>query len=151
MDTDAIVTRRNNDLVLGAGVGEDPPEGGDAIQRMRRYRSIPLGLRHYLGRQARGQVRDPRGEHGAGSLTTAETLRSSGACARLARSGTENDCVPGCRHGDRGIPMKECAEIMLLEAAEHLRNGSSLETIYFVLFDEPGYGIFERTWKGLQA
>jgi O-acetyl-ADP-ribose deacetylase (regulator of RNase III) len=47
--------------------------------------------------------------------------------------------------------MKECAEIMLHEASEHLRNGSSLETIYFVLFDEEATGIFERTWKRLQA
>jgi len=28
---------------------------------------------------------------------------------------------------------------------------SSLETIYFVLFDEQATGFFERTWKGLQA
>jgi len=33
---------------------------------------------------------------------------------------------------------------------EHLRNGSSLERIYFVLFDEQAAGIFERTWKRLQ-
>jgi O-acetyl-ADP-ribose deacetylase (regulator of RNase III) len=47
--------------------------------------------------------------------------------------------------------MKECAEIMLQEAAAHLRNGSSLETIYFVLFDEQAAGIFERAWKRMQT
>jgi hypothetical protein len=40
---------------------------------------------------------------------------------------------------------------MLREAAQHLRNGSSLETIYFVLFDEQTTQIFERAWKRLQA
>jgi O-acetyl-ADP-ribose deacetylase (regulator of RNase III) len=47
--------------------------------------------------------------------------------------------------------MKDCAEIMLQEVAEHLRNGSSLETIYFVLFDDEATEIFERTRKRLQA
>ena len=37
------------------------------------------------------------------------------------------------------------------EAAEHLRNGSSLETIYFVLFDDKATGIFERAWKRMQT
>jgi len=90
---------------------------------------------------------------GLGSLTTAETLRSSTAHAlRLAAErGLKTIAFPAVGTGIAGFPMKECAEIMLLEVAEHLRNGSSLETIYFVLFDEQATGIFERTWKGLQA
>ena len=40
---------------------------------------------------------------------------------------------------------------MLHEAEQHLRNGSSLETIYFVLFDEEAKETFERAWKRLQA
>jgi hypothetical protein len=40
---------------------------------------------------------------------------------------------------------------MLREAAAHLRGESSLETIYFVLFDEVAEGIFKRAWKEIQA
>jgi O-acetyl-ADP-ribose deacetylase (regulator of RNase III) len=38
--------------------------------------------------------------------------------------------------GVSGFPMDQCAEIMLREAAQHLGKETSLETIYFVLFDE---------------
>ncbi len=40
---------------------------------------------------------------------------------------------------------------MLRETAEHLKNGSSLQTVYFVLFDERAREIFERTGKKLQV
>jgi hypothetical protein len=36
---------------------------------------------------------------------------------------------------------------MLQEAARHLENGTSLETIYFVLFDDAGFEIFQSSWK----
>jgi hypothetical protein len=39
---------------------------------------------------------------------------------------------------------------MVREAAEHLRGETSLETIYFVLFDEAAQGVFERAWKKIQ-
>jgi len=47
--------------------------------------------------------------------------------------------------------MKDCAEIMLQQAAEHLRNGSSLERFILCCLDEQAAGNFERTWKRLQA
>jgi hypothetical protein len=40
---------------------------------------------------------------------------------------------------------------MLREAAQHLRGETSLETVYFVLFDEAAQGIFERAWRKIQA
>ena len=90
---------------------------------------------------------------GLGSLTTAETLRGSTAHAlRLAAErGLKTIAFPAVGTGIAGFPMKECAEIMLQEAAEHLRNGSSLETIYFVLFDEEARQTFERARKRLQV
>jgi hypothetical protein len=39
---------------------------------------------------------------------------------------------------------------MLREAARHLKGETSLETIYFVLFDEVAEGIFTRMWKQIQ-
>src|SRR6266446_2795289 len=60
-----------------------------------------------------------------------------------------NDLVLGT--GIAGFPLKDCAEIMLREAAQHLRGETSLETVYFVLFDEAAQGIFERAWRKIQA
>jgi O-acetyl-ADP-ribose deacetylase (regulator of RNase III) len=157
MDTDAIVNAANNDLVLGAGVARAiRRKGGDAIQReCDAIGSIPLGFAAITsgGGKLAAKYVIHAASMGLGSLTTAETLRSSTAHAlRLAAErGLKTIAFPAVGTGIAGFPMKECAEIMLQEAAEHLRNGSSLETIYFVLFDEQATRIFERTWKGLQA
>ena len=43
--------------------------------------------------------------------------------------------------------MDECAQIMLTEAAQHLKGETSLETIYFVLFDSAAFSTFQRVWE----
>jgi len=156
METDAIVNAANNDLILGAGVaGAIRRKGGEAIQQeCDAIGSIPIGFAAITGGgnlKARYVIH--AASMGLGSLTTAESLRGSTAHAlRLAAErGLKTIAFPAVGTGIAGFPMKECAEIMLHEAAEHLRNGSSLETIYFVLFDEEATEIFERTWKRLQA
>jgi O-acetyl-ADP-ribose deacetylase (regulator of RNase III) len=155
MDTDAIVNAANNDLVLGVGVaGAIRRKGGESIQReCDAIGSIPIGFAAITGG---GNLKAKYVIHaasmGLGSLTTVETLRGSTAHAlRLAAErGLKTIAFPAVGTGIAGFPMEECAEIMLHEAAEHLRNGSSLETIYFVLFDEKATGVFELTWKRLQ-
>jgi O-acetyl-ADP-ribose deacetylase (regulator of RNase III) len=156
MDTDAIVNAANNDLVLGAGVaGAIRRKGGEAIQReCDAIGTIPLG---FAAITSGGKLKARHVIHaasmGLGSLTTADTLRNSTAHSlRLAAErGLKTIAFPAVGTGIAGFPMKECAEIMLQEAAAHLRSGSSLETIYFVLFDEQAAGVFERAWKRLQA
>jgi O-acetyl-ADP-ribose deacetylase (regulator of RNase III) len=156
METDAIVNAANNDLILGVGVaGAIRRKGGDAIQReCEAIGSIPVG---YAAITTGGKLKAKYVIHaasmGLGSVTTAETLRRSTAHAlRLAAErGLKTIAFPAVGTGIAGFPMKECAEIMLHEAAEHLRNGSSLETIYFVLFDDHATGIFERVWKRMQS
>lgn len=156
METDAIVNAANNDLVLGAGVaGAIRRKGGEAIQReCDVIGSIPVGCAAITGG---GKLAAKYVIHaasmGLGSLTTADALRRSTAHSlRLAAErGLKTIAFPAVGTGIAGFPMQECAEIMLQEAAEHLRNGSSLETIYFVLFDEKAKETFERTWKRLQV
>jgi O-acetyl-ADP-ribose deacetylase len=156
MDTDAIVNAANNDLVLGAGVaGAIRRKGGEAIQReCDAIGSIPVG---YAAITGGGKLKARYVIHaasmGLGRLTTAETLRGSTAHAlRLAAErGLKTMAFPAVGTGIAGFPMQECAEIMLEEAAKHLQNGSSLATIYFVLFDDAATSVFARTWKRLQA
>jgi len=40
---------------------------------------------------------------------------------------------------------------MLNEAARHLNGKTSLETIYFVLFDTDAKNIFEQMWERIRA
>ncbi len=51
---------------------------------------------------------------------------------------------PAVDTGIAGFPIPECARIMLREVAEHLKKSTSLEKIYFVLFDAQALFEFEK-------
>jgi O-acetyl-ADP-ribose deacetylase len=156
METDAIVNAANNDLILGGGVaGAIRRKGGDEIQReCNEIGTIPVG---YAAMTTGGKLRARFVIHAAsmrlGGATTAEALRSSTAHSlRIAKDrGLKSIAFPAVGTGIAGFPLKECAKIMLREAAEHLRGETSLETVHFVLFDDAAKQTFQRTWKKLQA
>ena len=156
METDAIVNAANNDLILGAGVaGAIRRKGGDEIQReCEAIGSIPVG---YAAISTGGKLKARFVIHAAsmqlGGKTNADSLRRSTAHSlRIANErGLKTIAFPAVGTGIAGFPLRECAEIMVREAAEHLRGETSLEAIYFVLFDEAAQGVFERAWKKIQA
>ncbi len=156
METDAIVNAANNDLILGGGVaGAIRRKGGDAIQReCNEIGSIPVG---YAAITSGGNLKAKYVIHAAsmqlGGATTPESLRRSTAHALriAAEHGLKSIAFPAVGTGIAGFPMEECAEIMLRETAEHLKNGSSLQTVYFVLFDERARKVFERMGRKLQV
>ena len=156
MDTDAIVNAANNDLILGAGVaGAIRRKGGEEIQReCESIGSIPVGFAAVTGA---GRLKARYVIHAAsmqaGRRTTAETLRGSTAHSLRLASERELKTIafPAVGTGVAGFPLKDCAEIMLRAAAQHLQGETSIETIYFVLFDEVAEGIFKRAWKKIQA
>jgi len=156
MDTDAIVNAANNDLILGAGVaGAIHRKGGDSIQEeCNEIGSIPVG---YAAITGGGNLKARYVIHaasmGLGDVpTTAKSLRTSMAHSlRLAAERKlKSIAFPAVGTGVSGFPMDECAEIMLAEAVQHLRGETSLETIYFVLFDARARDTFQRTWDKLQ-
>jgi O-acetyl-ADP-ribose deacetylase len=148
METDAIVNAANNDLLLGGGVaGAIRRKGGDEIQReCNEIGSIPVG---YAAITTGGKLKAKHVIHAAsmqlGRNTTAEALRHSTEHAlRIAwERGLKTIAFPAVGTGIAGFPMEECAEIMLQEAVQHLERGSSLEKIYFVLFDEDATKTFK--------
>ncbi len=156
MDTDAIVNAANNDLILGGGVaGAIRRKGGEEIQReCSTIGSIPVG---YAAITSAGKLKARFVIHAAsmrlGGGTSAESLRHSTAHSlRIAHErGLNSIAFPAVGTGIAGFPLKDCAEIMLREAAEHLRRETSVETIYFVLFDEAAEEIFRRAWKQIRA
>ena len=156
MDVDAIVNAANNDLMLGAGVaGAIARKGGASIQReCNEIGSIPVGFAAITGG---GKLKARHVIHAAsmglgGVRTTAKSLRTSTAHSlRLAADRhLKSIAFPAIGTGVSGFPMDECAQIMLNEAAQHLKSETSLETIYFVLYDSPAFETFQRTWRQLQ-
>jgi O-acetyl-ADP-ribose deacetylase len=156
MDVDAIVNAANNDLILGAGVaGAILRKGGESIQReCDEIGSIPIG---YAAITGGGKLKVRYVIHAASmglgdARTTAKSLRTSTAHSlRLAAERKlKSIAFPAVGTGVSGFPMEECAQIMLTEAAQHLKDGSSLETIYFVLFDPRARDVFQRAWDKLQ-
>jgi O-acetyl-ADP-ribose deacetylase len=156
MDVDAIVNAANNDLILGAGVaGSIRRKGGESIQKeCNEIGSIPVGYAVITGGgnlKARYVIH--AASMGLGDMpTTAKSLRTS--TAHSLRLGAERKlktiAFPAVGTGVSGFPMQECAEIMLTEAVQHLKGETSLETVYFVLFDKPARNTFQRTWDKLQ-
>jgi O-acetyl-ADP-ribose deacetylase len=156
MDVDAIVNAANNDLVLGAGVaGAIHRKGGEEIQKeCDEIGSIPVG---YAAVTGAGKLKACHVIHAAsvglgGVRTTAKSLRTSTAHSlRLAAErNLKSVAFPAVGTGVSGFPMEECAQIMLTEAAQHLQGSTSIEKIYFVLFDTKARDVFQTTWASLQ-
>ena len=153
---DAIVNAANNDLQLGAGVaGAIRRKGGPTIQQeCDAIGSIPVGSAAITGA---GNLKARYVIHAAsmslGGGTTADSLRSSTAWSlRLARDRKlKSIAFPAVGTGIAGFPVRDCAQIMLREAVNHLRGESSLETIHFILFDAATLAAFEAVWKEMQA
>jgi O-acetyl-ADP-ribose deacetylase (regulator of RNase III) len=156
MDVDAIVNAANNDLQLGGGVaGAIRRKGGPTIQQeCDAIGSIPIGS---AAMTTGGALKARHVIHAAsmqlGGQTTAEALRRSTLYALhlAAEHGLRSIAFPAVGTGIAGFPLRECAEIMLHEAAAHLAGKTSIEKIIFVLFDEAAKKEFTAAWRDIQA
>ena len=155
-DADAIVNAANNDLQLGGGVaGAIRRKGGGAIQRERdQIGSIPVGGAAIT---SGGKLKARHVIHAAsmqlGGRTTAFALRSSTAHSLriAAERGLKTIAFPAVGTGIAGFPMRECAEIMLQEVAEHLKRPTSLERVDFVLFDDEALRAFQQVFEEMKT
>jgi O-acetyl-ADP-ribose deacetylase (regulator of RNase III) len=149
MDVDAIVNAANNDLQLGGGVaGAIRKKGGEAIQReCDAIGSIPIGgAAITTGGKLRARFVIHAASMQLGGVTTVRALRSSTAHALQIASerGLRSIAFPAVGTGIAGFPIPECAQVMLREMVEHLKKPTSLEKIYFVLFDAQALSEFEK-------
>ncbi|HKW88287.1 MAG TPA: macro domain-containing protein [Candidatus Acidoferrales bacterium] len=155
MQVDAVVNAANNDLKLGAGVaGAIRRKGGNQIQQeCDEIGSIPVGSAAIT---SGGRLKARHVIHAAsmqlGGQTTSQSLRSSTTYAlRIAsQHKLKSIAFPAVGTGVAGFPMRECAEIMLVEAAKSLAGQSTVEKIYFVLFDKDSHKVFEEVRKEMQ-
>jgi O-acetyl-ADP-ribose deacetylase (regulator of RNase III) len=156
MDVDAVVNAANNDLQLGGGVaGAIRRKGGESIQReCDKIGTIPVGGAAITGG---GKLKARHVIHAAsmqlGGGTTAKALRNSTAHSLriAAEKGLKTVAFPAVGTGIAGFPMRECAEIMLEEVLQHLKKPTSLEKVYFVLFDKAALDEFQSVWNEMKA
>ena len=155
MDADAIVNAANNDLKLGGGLaGVIRRKAGDSVQReCDAIGAIPVGGAAIT---SAGKLKARHIIHAAsmqlGGQTTGRALRASTAHSlRIAsEKGLRSVAFPAIGTGIGGFPLSECAAIMLQEAAEHLKRPTSLEKIYFVLFDKTSLSAFEKALREMK-
>ena len=156
MAVDAIVNAANNDLILGAGVaGAIRRKGGPRIEEeCERIGPIALGGSAVT---TGGNLKALYVIHAAsmklGGRTTADSLRLAvrSALLRAEEKAIRSIAFPAIGTGVAGFPLEECARVMLKEVLEHLKSRSSLEKIYFVLYDDAALKTFEDTYEHLTA
>jgi O-acetyl-ADP-ribose deacetylase (regulator of RNase III) len=152
MDADAIVNAANNDLKLGGGLaGVIRRKAGDGVQReCDEIGAIPVGGAAIT---SAGKLKARHIIHAAsmqlGGLTTGHALRASTAHSLriAAEKGLRTIAFPAIGAGIGGFPLPECATIMLHEVAEHLKRPTSIEKVYFVLFDKAALSAFEKALR----
>jgi len=155
MDCDAIVNAANNDLILGGGVaGAIRRKGGNVIQQeCTAIGSIPVGGAAIT---SGGNLRARWVIHAAsmqlGGATTAKALRGATAHSLriAAQRGLKTIAFPAVGTGIAGFPMKECAEIMLREVVEHLKDDTTIEKVSFMLFDQASLDVFSAVWAEMK-
>ena len=155
MDVDAIVNAANNDLKLGGGLaGVIRRKAGPSVQReCDQIGSIPVGGAAIT---TAGNLKPRHVIHAAsmqlGGLTTGYALRASTAHSLriAAQKGLRTVALPAIGTGIGGFPLSECAAIMLKETVDHLKSPTSLEKVYFVLFDETALRSFEKALREMK-
>lgn len=156
MDVDAIVNAANNELQLGGGVaGAIRRKGGPQIQvECDAIGTIPLGGAAIT---SGGALKARHVIHAAsmelGGRTSALTLRSSIAHSLriAAQNGLKTVAFPAVGTGIAGFPLRECADIMLREALRHFEGETTVEKIYFVLYDEEALSAFQEALSEIHA
>jgi len=153
MDVDAIVNAANTDLKLGSGVaGAIREKGGpftqnecDQVGRVRLGQVAVTGSGELKARHVIHAAGMDLGDEVSKESLKAATVNSLVKASELQ---LKTLAFPAIGTGVGNLPVNECAEIMLGIASEFLNNKqSSVEKIYFVLFDENSYQIFKFALK----
>ncbi len=149
-DVDAVVNAANTRLQLGAGVaGAIRRKGGPTIQQeCDAVGPVSLGEAAITGA---GQLKARYVIHAAsmhlGGLTNEGSLRDAtvNSLKRAVEKKLTSIAFPAIGTGVAGFPLNRCAQVMLEEVKKHLNGPTTLERIFFVLFDLPALQAFQQT------
>jgi O-acetyl-ADP-ribose deacetylase len=154
--TDAIVNAANNHLWMGGGVaGAIKHVGGKSIEEEAvRLGPIPIGeavvtnagnLKSRYVIHAAGMGQDLQTDDEKIALATRNSLLRANQYHLLSIA------FPAIGTGVGGYPVDKTAEIMLREAIAHAKQDTSLREIYFVLYDNHTFNIFNNTGQHIKA
>jgi len=154
MMVDAIVNAANTDLTMESGVAAAiRRKGGSRIEEeCERLAPVRLGqARVTTGGNLRAHYVIHAASMPPGGKTDANSLRQAIRNSLLAaeEKAIKTLALPAIGTGAAGFPLEECAAIMINEVLEHLKSWSTLEKIYFVLFDDASLKVFEETYTKL--
>jgi O-acetyl-ADP-ribose deacetylase (regulator of RNase III) len=153
---EAIVNPANTDLLMGSGVAADiRRKGGERVQEeCERLAPIRLGAAAVT---TAGNLKALFVIHAAtmrpGEKATAESIRlaTRQTLYRAEEKTIKSLALPALGTGTAGFPAQECARIMLKAVLEHIKVRTSLEKIYFVLYDDATLKMFEDALQELTS
>jgi len=156
MAVDAIVNAANTDLTMDSGVaGAIRRKAGERIQEeCERLAPIRLGEAAVTtGVTLKALFVIHAATMRPGEKATAESLRlaTRASLMRAEEKGIRSMAFPALGTGAAGFSVAECAPIMLKAALDHIKTRTSLEKIYFVLFDDAALKVFEEAYQMLTA
>jgi len=150
MDVDAIVNAANTDLKLGSGVaGAIRNKGGPSIQQeCDEHGPISLGQAALTGagNLKAEYVIHAAGMHFGGAVNRASLIASTeNSLIKASENKVKTLAFPAIGTGVGGFPAEECANIMIDIVLKYLSNERNfIEKVYFVLFDDHTYKIFQE-------
>ncbi len=147
--TDAIVNAANNHLWMGGGVaGAIKHAGGKSIEEEAvRLGPIPIGEAVVTNA---GNLKTKYVIHAAGMGQDLQTddekiaLATRNSLLRANQYHMISIAFPAIGTGVGGYPVEKAAEIMLQEVVTHVKEETSLKEIYFVLFDNRSFAVFNQ-------
>ena len=156
MAGEALVNAANTELVMEAGVADAiRRKGGPRIQE-ECERLAPLRLGAAVATTG-GNLKANYVIHAAtmppGGKATAESVRlATHQCLLRAEEKTIKTLTfPALGAGVAGLPVQECAQVMLKVVLDHIKMRTTLEKICFVLNDDAALKVFEETYQQLTA
>ena len=153
---EAIVNPANTDLLMESGVAAAIlRKGGEQIhEQCESLAPIRLGAATVT---TAGNLKALFVIHAAtirpGEKATAESIRlaTRQTLLRAEEKTIKSLAFPAIGTGAAGFPAEECAKIMLKTVVEHIKVRTSLEKIYFVLYDDAALKAFEDAFQKLTS
>lgn len=149
---EAIVNAANDHLWMGGGVaGAIKRRGGPEIER-EAISQGPIAVGAAVATTG-GALAAKHVIHGA---VMCQDLRTDEAKIRQAttsaldiasKMGLTSIAFPALGTGVGGFPLEQCARVMFEAVAQHVRLGTSLRSVEFVLYDQAGYDAFQAVLK----
>jgi len=147
---DAIVNPANSQMIMGGGVaGAIKRAGGRIIEdEARRYAPVPVGkaVATTAGRlNMKYVIHAPTMEYPA-MRTTPEKVRAavSAALSMCRKLGIKSIAFPGMGTGVGGVDPKVAAEVMIDAILKHVSEGTTLEKVVLVAYDDKLYQAFKE-------